>query len=549
MPLTLYWYILKELLKLMALSCAVLVIVISVAASIKPLTEGLLGPVALIKFVLFTAPTMLAFALPFAGAFASTLVFLRMSADNEITACAASGISYASILTPVAGLGLALTMALFFMANFIIPGFYRSAAQTVESDLMTVVVTRLNDNQSFRMGEFVLYADSAEFVEPPYYEGATIQPAQHIVMQGVAVGQLNRDGRMVGEGTARTASILVYQGEQFSWFTMLLESARYFDPIRGELIDHERYEVPAVKLPGLLEDKPRFLSWPQLRELRNQPERFDRVKEAQEQLIDALAVEALRGRLLTGLADGGVAALRGPRPGEVYELSAPRFAPNAQGLRLDADAATPVRVSYRSASGAARRYDAQRGDIQVVEGVSPGRPELAVRLEEVKVYEARDATRFTEHTRLPPLPRLAWSTPLFDAALDQMPARALMAWVEKAPQPQDVVSAWEKLDYQIIHLARRVIAQLHERAASSVACMLLLLLGALLAMTLRGQMPLMVYFWAFCLAILSTIIMNTGQRSAGGMGEPLILGLSVLWSGNVILAIVCGVLYVRLARN
>ncbi|MCF6178231.1 MAG: LptF/LptG family permease, partial [Geopsychrobacter sp.] len=387
MPKTLYWYILKELLKLLLLSCIVLVVVISVAASIKPLTEGLLGPIALMKFVAFTAPTMLTFALPFAGAFASTLVFLRMSSDNEITACVASGMSYASILTPVAGLGLTLTMMLFFMGNFIIPSFYRAAAQTVEADLMTVVVSRLNDNQSFRMGEFVLYADSAQFHDPPVFENAAVQPSQYIELRGVAIGQTSDGGRMTSDATAQAANILVYQGEQQSWVTLRMRNAMYFDPSRGELIYHELYDMPPVKLPGLLQDKPRFLSWLQLRQMNQHPERFDRVKQAQQDLIDSLAFEALQQRLGEALSQGQAIALRGPRAGEVYTLSAPSWQATPTGLHLSAQGDTPVRVDYQSSAGIGRRFDAQQAQVQTVKGLSPGQPELAVRLERGKVHQ------------------------------------------------------------------------------------------------------------------------------------------------------------------
>ena len=43
MPIRLYSYILKDVLKLMALSLAVLLVVVSVGASIKPLIDGLLS--------------------------------------------------------------------------------------------------------------------------------------------------------------------------------------------------------------------------------------------------------------------------------------------------------------------------------------------------------------------------------------------------------------------------------------------------------------------------------------------------------------------------
>ncbi|MEM8496259.1 MAG: LptF/LptG family permease, partial [Planctomycetota bacterium] len=148
MPLTLYRYIAWELFKLLALSTTVLVLVISFAATIKPLSDGLLSPWAMVKFIGYTAPTMLTFALPFSGAFAATLLFIRLASDNEVQACAASGISYRSILFPVAAIGLALTMGLFFMANYVIPGFYRGAARTIEADVMTMLVGRLNEDQA-----------------------------------------------------------------------------------------------------------------------------------------------------------------------------------------------------------------------------------------------------------------------------------------------------------------------------------------------------------------------------------------------------------------
>lgn len=168
MPWTIYRYILRELIKLMALSAVVMVTMISFAAAIKPMSEGLLGAGSMLKFVGYSSPTMLSFVLPFAGAFASTFIFIRMASDNEILACSASGMSYARILAPVAALGLCLTMGLFYLSNFVVPGFYRAAAETLESDLMTVLVNQLNQNRPFtEIDGYVLYADNATQMPAP----------------------------------------------------------------------------------------------------------------------------------------------------------------------------------------------------------------------------------------------------------------------------------------------------------------------------------------------------------------------------------------------
>ena len=59
MPLTLYWYILRDLLKLLITSTLVLVIVMSFGFAIKPISDGLLGPWQLVKVIGYTMPGML----------------------------------------------------------------------------------------------------------------------------------------------------------------------------------------------------------------------------------------------------------------------------------------------------------------------------------------------------------------------------------------------------------------------------------------------------------------------------------------------------------
>src|SRR4051794_40448386 len=115
MPWTLYRYILRELLRVLALSGTVLVVLVGFAVAIKPLSDGMLGPWSLVKFVAFTIPTVVGFVLPFAAAFSGTMVFSRMAADNEIIACRASGMSYPTMMLPVFALGLVLTLSLFFL--------------------------------------------------------------------------------------------------------------------------------------------------------------------------------------------------------------------------------------------------------------------------------------------------------------------------------------------------------------------------------------------------------------------------------------------------
>jgi hypothetical protein len=78
---------------------------------------------------------------------------------------------------------------------------------------------------------------------------------------------------------------------------------------------------------------------------------------------------------------------------------------------------------------------------------------------------------------------------------------------------------------------------------------LLLLLGAVLSMQLSRQMTLVVYLWSFLLAIFTLIIINSGEHMAGSTENALAVSLSVMWAGNLTLALATGVLYCRLARH
>ncbi|MEX0741147.1 MAG: LptF/LptG family permease, partial [Phycisphaeraceae bacterium] len=161
MLLTLHRYILRELLKLLAASSAVLVVVMAFGFSIGPISEGLLGPAQMLRVIVYTIPGMLLFALPFAAAFASTLLFFRMAADNEITACAATGVSYRSLLAPVLIVGVLLTGSLFWLSNWVVPHFWRVVSQEVEQDVAEMVVRQIQRREVVRLGRLLLYADVA----------------------------------------------------------------------------------------------------------------------------------------------------------------------------------------------------------------------------------------------------------------------------------------------------------------------------------------------------------------------------------------------------
>jgi len=558
MPWTLYRYILREVLSILGLCLAVLVTVLSFFIALKPLSEGLLDGLTLVKFVLYTIPTVLAFALPFAGAFASTLVFLRLAGDNEITACAASGISYFRILLPIIVLGLVLMGLLLYLSNFVIPGYYKKAARTAQADALTMIESQLNRGEPVTFDRFVLYAEAAEAVPASRIDTAAypVPPEKLIQLTRVVFGQFDERGKMRWDYTAERASALLFRKNNRSWVTIRLRDSVYYDPTLGQM---QRAQVDPLDLgpispPNPLEDDPRFMSYHDLNQLERHPERFDDVAAGMRDLRIALGREVL-GDAFAGATRGEGLTLVGPGEGEVFTVRAGQVASWEEGVRLGAAGGRPVEVIHERRGSRVWRVEAPAAAVRFEAGQFEEQPAVLMELTEARAYDPGPDPVFTEHPVLS-LPRMRWPGDLIDlpepaAGASASPAFALL---DLAEQPgfiasPKVVERAKHLWSQIYELGLDIVAQRHERAATAAASFLLLVLGATLSIHLRNQMTLVVYFWSFVLAIVALVMIHSGAKLVSNERFVPALGMAVLWSANVGLAVVAGWIYCRFARN
>ena len=106
-------------------------------------------------------------------------------------------------------------------------------------------------------------------------------------------------------------------------------------------------------------------------------------------------------------------------------------------------------------------------------------------------------------------------------------------------------AAW--LLYCIDHLNRDIRSLILRRYALSGTAMLLLVLGATLAMWLRHSPPLVVYVWAFLPSVVDMILIASGDHAA--RAGQMTGGLLLMWSGNALLLGTLLYVYRRLARN
>lgn len=557
MPWTLYKYILRELMKLLGLTTVVLVVVMSFAAAFQPMSDGLLTPGLFVKFVIFTAPTVLGLALPFAGAFASTLTFLRLSNDNEIIACSASGISYRRLLAPVFGMGLVLTVCLLLLANQVVPRFFRLAAQAATRDVVGLMAGQLANHEPFvaggigakGSGSFVIYADQTVQHEPPQDLDTPLPMTQLVELRGVAVGEVNRDNRIEHDTTAERARLMVFEDDvtQDAWIKLQLDEVT-----RHDIGYVKTLRTRMIRVPSQFSEDPKFFSSGELSRLNAEPEGYDSVRRKMDQLAAALATESVRNAL-------GVTRERAVLEGVLsarYVLSADRVEPASAddadgGLTLSGG----VRVAYYADGDTAgepdRTYTAERADVQVRTSRFDPEPAIDLTLNDATVRgpEASGVPSVNEPSLA--LRGLAWPARILSEDLAGQTAAQLLT---RAGQPtfasaSAVAQRTDDLRGSVARLTRSILAERNRRAASAVSCALLILLGAVLSIHLRGQSPLTVYFWSFLLAIVTLIVVNTGENVVGGTDSPLGVGLAVMWSGNALLMAVSAALYVKVVRH
>jgi len=265
---------------------------------------------------------------------------------------------------------------------------------------------------------------------------------------------------------------------------------------------------------------------------------------------------------------------------DVYHLTAPRVRRRRESLVLSATAQDPVRIVRREGGLVVREMEAREAAVTVEPGDPDPEPRIVVVLRDARITAARsgDASAAgarvtaaragasgagargtggrgsgtpahgTEHSEIQ-LDRLRWPQPLVQplstsSFQDLLPIAKL-----RGRKVSSIRTAASQFLYAIGKLDRRIRGQFHGRAASSCVALLIMVLGALLSMTLRGGLPLVVYLGSFLMAILTVFIIQSGAKICRDLARPAEVGLAVTWSGNLLLATVVVVIFWRLSRT
>jgi len=161
------WYITKNFLATFAMSIIVLTFAMTgtnlmrmieyISQGVPPLTAG--------KFLLLALPMALAFSIPWASLVSIMLVFGRLSADNEITAMRACGISILQIISPIIVSSFLLTCLCLWLQLEVGPPALGEARDVVKGTLASSPMSLFTPGIPVQIDKFTFFVDGKDTID------------------------------------------------------------------------------------------------------------------------------------------------------------------------------------------------------------------------------------------------------------------------------------------------------------------------------------------------------------------------------------------------
>lgn len=553
MSRTLFRYIFKDLLRIFLLTTAALAGIMSFGGLLRPLTEHGLGALQVGKMLAYFLPAMMTYSLPIAALFATTMVYGRLSADNELTACRAGGISHLAIAIPALVLGLTVAIVSLLFLCFIVPVFTLKVEKVIYSNLALLAANQIERTHQIDLPGQVpvtIFAQQA-YVPPPdpaRNEQIVVLSGPMIVTYKPADGDskvlIPKEFWMASQATA-------YIREDSSGpptLEAVLEGGIGFPRQSAGAVELsiQDQQFGPYPLPSPLKENTKFMDIAQLQELYKNPANSQRVKEVVRRFNLIGQQNAYLGQIFE--------TLNGPDEEHVFERS---------------DGQREQFILTRNNAPIERRGE---GIIIGSDASSDERPVQMIRRQGGDTTLAANARQVQVHVEPDPRAGRVFVTLEFLDALvhidDVATPRKEFAQRFSVPMPPEVLKVGLRTatdyagsglpDIDTMHLTRTMIvmtnqvqSELHARASFSVSCLILVMVGCGLGMLFKSGNFLSAFAISVIPALLCIVLILTGQQTAEniphvldpGFANPLRLGLTLIWSGNlVVLAIAVGLL-------
>lgn len=567
MSRTLFRYIFLDLLRIFLMANGALAGIMSFAGLLKPLTQNGLDASQVGQLLTYFTPAMMAYSFPIAALFATTVVYGRMSADNEIVACRAGGISHLMIALPAFVLGLVVSIISLLFLCFIVPQFTLKVEKVIYSNFAQFVANKIERNHQMKLDKGVVFAQRAEVIPPDANEPYV----QRVVLEGPTI--INYDFPNKKDKTfrvpeefwmARKATLYIRTdaaGEKAE-MSAVLDGGMKFPrkTVGGWEVGVAEANFGPIAMPSLIRENTKFMDITKLKELDEDKSKSRKIASLRSQFVadeqESRYLDAVEKELRTGRQYVFVTARAG------------RSSKPADALRD---------VYYVSCSGS--EMIARKGDRLIVSSPSPtartirvwkersGVPAMNAEVGEIRLRTRADPDGTNFNVSLE-LSNLVLHEPDGDIERGNLP-QAFAVPMDKtlrelsSARPEDYASAdptapepRKRLMRELIVLKNDIATEMHSRGAFALSCLILVMVGCALGMMFRSGNFLSAFALSFVPALACITLIIAGQRTGGNIPDkfweyrdPLRMGVAIIWSGNAFIGLIAAGLLFRLQRK
>ena len=540
MILTLHRYIFRELFRVFALTTVALTLMLSVGLLVPTIQDYGVSPTQIIHLLGYFLPITLTFVLPISALFASSLIYGRFSADRELDACRASGVSLWTLVYPGLTLAVVVAVANLVLSFYVAPAFVHRSEKSVKANAEQILFRNIQKKGYYALprSQYRIYADQAI-------------PGKSL-LDGVIVvdGRQERAERLF---VAERAKVQIKTHQTFNEATVTLQDAWRFDE---DIFSYVGNSTTSHTFPPLLSDDIKFQKIEQLKQIQANKMNFYPIRQLAMEARAQLAVEMLAediNRYMAGSEDYYQLEQYGSEEtdkGYVYLLSVGGCVVNPKKPnRLDfkepivlfeVDKIRNSTIEYNSTEGHLLVEDEQSEDLRfnvVLDNPSWRRSDQINRIAPSKyAYNIGLPENLSSELEMEKVSKVIEDIGMENSVLVSSPSNKLKGLCAQWPEElQDVDN--------------EISAEIHSRLVLGLGCVSLILTGIALGIQFRGGHALSA-FGASAIpgGLLITFILS-GKALTKNPSTPALTGVSVMWIGLFVLVLMTLWVYRKLLRT
>lgn len=555
MSRTLFSYIFKDLLRVFIMTAIALAAIMSFGGLLRPLTKHGLDLSQVISMLIHLLPAMMTYSLPVAALFATTMVYGRLSADNEITAARAAGISYFSLSSPALLLGLVVAIVSLLFLCLIVPTFTLGVERVVYSNIARLVANNIERSHEFSFKDATIYADQA--ILPTENKDPTLQIVKLIAPTIITYTKPDpaldnlRPPREFYTAKEATAFIREHPDGKMTLEVKLDEGfsfPRDFKYTSGMQIAIGSTTFGPLPIPSAIRENTKFMDIFELKRQAANPERSRSISELIEQFrthdqkvafVSTLSNELTASpeiKLDTGYQDAVL------KRGNVL----PRI--DGDEVVLESSAPEDNRsIEYTEQDGNTITFSARAHELRISAEPDPEHAtfKLSLKFRNVELQNLDGNTLRSTFPRelVVPMPES------MHKMQSRSPADYLQGTSLSTPQRSTLL-------YRLTELNNNIQSEIHARVSFAMSCLILVAVGYCLGIMFRSGNFLSAFAVSVIPALLCVTLIVAGQHMAETVptvfdvtNRALRHGLLLIWAGNAVaLAIGIGLMW-RLQRQ